>query len=105
MRKDPVQVAGLKSNNGFLSEQEREMILQGKMHCAHRNIPALGPRADEVVRSYELSVMVRWIVPADRWLNKHVSLFVVAILYRLSYSYHVSIVLPMETNQAVNASG
>lgn len=86
MRKDPVQVAGLKSNNGFLSEQEREKILQGKMHCAHRNIPVLGPRADEVVRSYEIRVMVRWIVPVDRWLNKHVSLFL--DIQGLLYSYH-----------------
>ena len=89
MRKDPVQVAGLTSHNGFLSEQERKMILQGKMHCAHRNIPALGPRADEVVRSYELRMMVRWIVPADRWLNKHVSLFVdIQLNILLISSYH-----------------
>lgn len=99
MRKDPVQVAGLKSNNGFLSEQEREKILQGKMHCAHRNIPVLGPRADEVVRSYEIRVMVRWIVPADRWLNKHVSLFL-DIDHNKDYFTHIIfvIVFPMEAN-------
>lgn len=73
--------AGLRKG-GFLTEEEKRLVRQGKMCCSHRNIPVLGPRAEEIVRSYEIMTLVRWIVPFDRWMNKHVS-----SLQFLLYSY------------------
>lgn len=64
--------AGLK-NGGFLTPEERILVQQGRMICSHQNIPAIGPRSEEVVWSYESKLMVRWIVPFDRWMNRHVS--------------------------------
>ena len=75
-------MAGLK-NGGFLTEEERQLVRQGQMRCSHENIPLVGPRAEEVVRSSELQFMVRWIIPFDRRMNKYVKY----ILYLLPYNY------------------
>ena len=75
-------MAGLK-NGGFLTEEERQLIRQGQMRCSHQNIPLVGPRAEEVVRSSEVKFMVRWIIPFDRQMNKYVS---------ISYIYYYTII-------------
>ncbi|KAI9269064.1 hypothetical protein BDA99DRAFT_503435 [Phascolomyces articulosus] len=61
-------MAGLK-NGGFLTEEEKRLVRQGRMQCSHKNIPILGPRAYEVVRPGELMFMVRWIIRFDKWVN------------------------------------
>ncbi|ORZ02220.1 hypothetical protein BCR43DRAFT_465157 [Syncephalastrum racemosum] len=63
-------MAGL-HNGGYLTPEEKERIKKGQMLFSYSNIPTLGPRKDEVVHSYELAWMVRWIVPFDRWRNRH----------------------------------
>ncbi|KAI8146467.1 hypothetical protein BJV82DRAFT_388016 [Fennellomyces sp. T-0311] len=69
-RREATPLAGLQKG-GFLTEQERILVRQGRMRCSHENIPILGPRGQEVVKSYELAFMVRWIIPFDRWMNSH----------------------------------
>lgn len=64
-------MAGL-HKGGYLTPEEKERIKKGQMLFSYHNIPTLGPRKDEVVHSYELAWMVRWIVPFDRWRNRHV---------------------------------
>ncbi|KAI9313500.1 hypothetical protein BX666DRAFT_1977071 [Dichotomocladium elegans] len=64
---EPISLAGL-IGTGYLSEEERKAVREGKMQCSSRNIPALGPRAEEVVRSYE----VRFMVYVDLWVNQKV---------------------------------
>ncbi|KAI8372827.1 uncharacterized protein BYT42DRAFT_547871 [Radiomyces spectabilis] len=63
-------LAGL-SNGGFLTAEEREGVKNGKMRCTHASIPALGPRARYIVRSYESVTLVRWTLAIDGWLNHY----------------------------------
>ncbi|KAG2236596.1 hypothetical protein INT48_000150 [Thamnidium elegans] len=56
-------------NNGFLTTEERNAIKQGRAVCSYDNIPALGDRAINFVRSYEVPVLVRWTVRTDKKLN------------------------------------
>ncbi|KAG1470509.1 hypothetical protein G6F56_002646 [Rhizopus delemar] len=67
-----IEYAGLK-NGGFLTPEELEKIKQGKLTCSSRSIPALGIRAQTVVRSYENATLVLWSIRIDKYINETVS--------------------------------
>ncbi|KAJ2962024.1 hypothetical protein NQZ79_g2821 [Umbelopsis isabellina] len=55
---------------GFLSSEGRKGVQEGRQKCSNLDVPALGPRAEHMVRSYELAVLVPFVVFVDRQLNK-----------------------------------
>ncbi|OBZ91813.1 hypothetical protein A0J61_00171, partial [Choanephora cucurbitarum] len=55
--------------DGFLTPEERQAILEGKMFCTPDNVQPLGIRAKTVVRTYEFPWMVDWILKVDPKLN------------------------------------
>ncbi|KAI9365695.1 hypothetical protein BD770DRAFT_77749 [Pilaira anomala] len=57
--------------NGFLSPEERDAIKQGRAICSEDHIPALGDRAVNFVRSYEIPELVRWTVQINKRINHH----------------------------------
>ncbi|KAI9259928.1 hypothetical protein BY458DRAFT_557713 [Sporodiniella umbellata] len=67
-----IEYAGLQ-NEGFLTPEELEKIKQGKIVCSPNSIPALGRRAQTLVRSYENPTLVRWSIQIDRYINNIVS--------------------------------
>lgn len=59
--------------NGFLSPEERDAIKQGRAICSEDHIPALGDRAINFVRSYEIPELVRWTVQMNKRINHYVN--------------------------------
>ncbi|GAB5587324.1 hypothetical protein Unana1_02224 [Umbelopsis nana] len=61
---------------GFLSSEGKQEVQAGLRKCSNLDVPALGPRAEHMVRSYELAVLVPIVVFIDRHLNRYYHRFV-----------------------------
>ena len=58
---------------GFLTQEEKQLLSEGRVTCTQDNIPALGERAIRFVRSYENRHLVEFTLKADKVINRWVN--------------------------------
>ncbi|KAI9289364.1 hypothetical protein BC943DRAFT_314186 [Umbelopsis sp. AD052] len=80
-RKGPVrtlfaQISQQVRQRGFLSSEGKKEVQEGLRKCSNLDVPALGPRAEHMVRSYEVAMLIPYVVWFDRHLNRYYQRFV-----------------------------
>ncbi|KAG2199981.1 hypothetical protein INT47_000331 [Mucor saturninus] len=59
-------------SGALLTQEEIRAVREGRAICSYDNIPAVGIRAKNYIRSYEIAPLVRWSIKTDAKINEHV---------------------------------
>ncbi|RUS19265.1 hypothetical protein BC938DRAFT_475783, partial [Jimgerdemannia flammicorona] len=63
--------------HGFLTPEGRSLVKRGIRKCTKDDIPAIGPRAESMIRSYEWAWLVKVCLAAEKVVNEKVNVFIV----------------------------